>query len=85
MVAATPQSSFGFSETKLAPDRYEVRYVTPALSLPADSKARARWRRRGNAPMTWPSGARRSWRSPAASASSASAPAIAIIRPETAR
>ena len=42
MVAATPQSSFGFSETKLAPDRYEVRYVTPALSLPADSKARAR-------------------------------------------
>ena len=41
MVAATPQSGFGFSETKLAPDRYEVRYVTPALSLPADSKARA--------------------------------------------
>ena len=42
MVAATPQSGFGYSETKLAPDRYEVSYVTPALSLPADSKARAR-------------------------------------------
>jgi hypothetical protein len=41
MVAATPQSAFGYSETKLAPDRYEVSYVTPALSLPADSKARA--------------------------------------------
>ena len=41
MVAATPQSGFGYSETKLAPDRYEVSYVTPALSLPADSKARA--------------------------------------------
>ena len=41
MVAATPQSGFGYSETKLAPGRYEVSYVTPALSLPADSKARA--------------------------------------------
>ena len=41
MVAATPQSGFGYSETKLASDRYEVSYVTPALSLPADGKARA--------------------------------------------
>ena len=41
MVAATPQSGFGYSETKLSPDRYEVRYATPALKLPADSESRA--------------------------------------------
>ena len=41
LAAATPQSGFGYSDTKLAPDRYEVRYATPALSLPADAKARA--------------------------------------------
>jgi hypothetical protein len=42
MAASTPDSGFGYSDTKLAPDRYEVRYVTPALSLPADAKVRAR-------------------------------------------
>jgi len=41
MVAATPQSGFGYSETKFSPDRYEVRYATPALKLPADSESRA--------------------------------------------
>ncbi|HEY8015850.1 MAG TPA: hypothetical protein VIE35_08475 [Dongiaceae bacterium] len=41
MVAATPQSSFGYSETKLSPTRYEVRYATPALKLPADAESRA--------------------------------------------
>ena len=41
MVAATPASGFGYSDTKLAPDRYEVRYATPAVVLPADAKARA--------------------------------------------
>jgi hypothetical protein len=41
MVAATPQSGFGYSETRLAPDRYEVSYVTPALNLPAEGTARA--------------------------------------------
>ena len=41
MVAATPQSGFGYSETKLSPTRYEVRYATPALKLPADAESRA--------------------------------------------
>jgi hypothetical protein len=41
MAAATPASGFGYSDTKLAPDRYEVSYATPALTLPADAKARA--------------------------------------------
>ena len=41
MVAATPQSGFGYSETKLSPTRYEVRYATPALKLPADTENRA--------------------------------------------
>ena len=40
MVAATPASGVGYGDTRLAPDRYEVRYATPALVLPADAKAR---------------------------------------------
>ena len=41
MVAATPQSGYGYSETRLSSDRYDVSYVTPALSLPAEGEARA--------------------------------------------
>src|SRR5258707_4504203 len=41
MVAATPQSGFGYSETKFSPTRYEVRYATPTLKLPPDAENRA--------------------------------------------
>jgi hypothetical protein len=42
MSAATPASGFGYSDTKLAADRYELRYATPPLDLPADAEARTR-------------------------------------------
>lgn len=41
MVAATPQRGYGYSEAKLAADRYEVSYATPVLDLPAEGEARA--------------------------------------------
>jgi Uncharacterized protein conserved in bacteria len=78
LAAATPQSGFGYSDTKLAPDRYEVRYATPVLSLPADEKARAgAVEKKSSVPTIWRYGMPPSWRSPAASASSLSARPIA--------
>ena len=42
MVAASPGDGYGYSEQRLAPDLYDVRYVSPVLSLPADESARTR-------------------------------------------
>ena len=42
MVAASPDGGYGYSEQRLAPDHYDVRYESPALSLPADEGTRAR-------------------------------------------
>jgi hypothetical protein len=36
MVAQSQQGDFGYSETKLATDRFEVRYATPDVPLPVD-------------------------------------------------
>jgi hypothetical protein len=41
MAAATRESGYGYSATKLAGDRYELSYITPPLSLATDPKSRA--------------------------------------------
>ncbi len=42
MVAASPDAGYGYSDQRLAPDVYDVRYISPELSLPEDEDARAR-------------------------------------------
>jgi hypothetical protein len=42
MVAASPGGGYGYSDERLAPDLYDVHYVSPELRLPADENARAR-------------------------------------------
>lgn len=41
MVPQVQPDGFGYSETRLAPDRFEVRYVTPEVALPVDEDRRA--------------------------------------------
>ncbi len=41
MVPQVQPSGFGYSETKLGVDRFEVRYVTPDMALPVDEDRRA--------------------------------------------
>jgi hypothetical protein len=40
MVAATAGSDFGYADTRVAADRYDVSYQTPVLRIPVEEKAR---------------------------------------------
>jgi hypothetical protein len=42
MVAQAGSGGYGYAETRLAVDRYDVRYVTPALELSSDRDRRER-------------------------------------------
>jgi hypothetical protein len=42
MIAASPDGGYGYSDQRLAPDLYDIHYVSPELSLPEDEGARAR-------------------------------------------
>jgi len=42
MVAASPDGGYGYSDQRLAPDLYDIHYVSPELNLPEDEGARAR-------------------------------------------
>ena len=42
MVAASPDGGYGYSDRRLTLDHYDVNYLSPELSLPADEVARAR-------------------------------------------